>query len=583
MKIEPVVHGGVKYVVPNDNGCEGYIEARDARTGNLLWRKTLFTVTVNSRLEADVQWIFIKELQVMDGRIFVVDERNRTYSIDPQTKEAQEGRRWRPFLSGYRDVPTFKRGQPIVGTTFFYWYDATSKAHLLDPDGSDALTTHPADMAGLSFKDPAWHRAQMMDMIDAGIDFLMPVFWGVPGKYDGWSFAGLGPLVEAHTAMEKEGLKPPAIGMFFDTSILQWNDSNPDGSAYPVDLTTDFGREWFYRAIRDFWSRIPVHKWACVDTRPIIFLYDASFAAKQDPYQQFAYVKSRFQEDFGIEPFLVKSPGWRGDADAIYAWGGAVNGPLIFRETVSLGAGYDHSAVPGREPLVIDRKDGRTYIDRWTKTLQLDPASRPWMVHVETWNEWHEGTDVAHSREYGRTYIVLTRLFSDMWHTGTQLQFPWSFASADAVAWEAGKPAGMNLRVSSGDGIWEIRSVGENQAAVSLPNPHSPGRYLYFDIDDAFACGLMEKSATLRVTYRDAGCSSFGVEYDSTVNEGPLEGAFRPAGGVQVGDRGQWKTAEFKLPDCCFMGRCNGADLRLAIHGGQVELAVSRVELTKGN
>ncbi len=299
----------------------------------------------------------------------------------------------------------------------------------MDADGSDALTTHPVDMDAISFKSVAWHKTQLADMIDAGIDFLMPVFWGVPGKYDEWSFVGLPPLVEAHTALERDGLKPPAIGMFYDTSILQWNASNADGSSYHVDLTTDYGREWFYTAIRDFWSQIPPQKWARVDGRPIIFLYDASFAAKQDPERQFTHVKARFREDFGVEPFLVKSPGWQGQADAVYAWGGAVNGPLIFRETVSLGAGYDHSAVPGREPLVVDRKDGRTYIDRWTKTLQLDPATRPWMVHVETWNEWHEGTDVAHSREYGRSYIVLTRLFADLWHTGTQLQFPWSFAS----------------------------------------------------------------------------------------------------------------------------------------------------------
>jgi len=51
-------------------------------------------------------------------------------------------------------------------------------------------------------------------MIAAGIDFLMPVFWGVPGKYDGWSFAGLPPLVEAHSALQKEGLGPPAIALF---------------------------------------------------------------------------------------------------------------------------------------------------------------------------------------------------------------------------------------------------------------------------------------------------------------------------------------------------------------------------------
>lgn len=27
---------------------------------------------------------------------------------------------------------------------------------------------------------------------------------------------------------------------------------------------------------------------------------------------------------------------------------------------------------------------------------------------VETWNEWHEGTDVAVPKEYGRRYIELT-------------------------------------------------------------------------------------------------------------------------------------------------------------------------------
>ncbi len=324
----------------------------------------------------------------------------------------------------HQGVASFERGRPVVGTTYFYWYDIESKAHIIDHDGSDALTTHPADMETISYRHADWHKAQLRDMIDAGVDFLLPVYWGVPGSYDGWSFVGLSPLVAAHSALEKEGLKPPAIGMFYDTSILSHNNSNQDGGRYHVDLSTDFGKQWFYTAIRDFFSLIPPAKWARVDGRPIIFLYEAVFAKGQDPERQFAYVKSRFKEDFGVEPFLVKSPRWQGEADAVYSWGGAVNGPLIFKETVALGPGYDHSAVPGRQPLVVERGDGRTYIERWTKVLQLDPRQRPWMVHVETWNEWHEGTDVAHSREYGRSYIVLTRLFADLWHAGTQLRPP---------------------------------------------------------------------------------------------------------------------------------------------------------------
>lgn len=480
----------------------------------------------------------------------------------------------------HEGTASFELGRPIVGTTYFYWYDIDSRAHIVDHDGSDALTTHPADMETISFKRAAWHQGQLEDMIAAGVDFLMPVYWGVPGSYDGWSFVGLPPLVEAHSRLQKEGHEPPAIGMFYDTSILQWNGFNRNGGSYHVDLSTDFGKAWFYAAIRDFWSLIPPAKWARIDGRPIIFLYEAAFAKGQDPEGQFDYTKRRFKEDFGVEPFIVKSSGWQGEADATYSWGGAVNGPLIFRETIALGPGYDHSAVPGRQPLIVERRDGQTYIDRWTKVLQLDPKRRPSMVHVETWNEWHEGTDIAHSREYGRSYIVLTRLFADMWHAGTHLQFPSSYVNAESVTWEPRKARGLNLRPSGGDGVWELRTVGGSEAAVSLANPQlQGGRYLYFNVDDAFAYGLIEQAVTLRVTYRDAGCSEFRIDYDSTVSEGPFDGAFRPAGGVAVSSTGQWKTAEFRLPDCRFMNRGNGADFRLAVVGGELELAVRRLEL----
>lgn len=477
---------------------------------------------------------------------------------------------------------SFARGEPLVGTTYFYWYDIESKRHIINGDGSDALTTHPADMEGISYKSAAWHKAQLADMIEAGIDFLMPVYWGVPGDYDGWSFVGLPPLVEAHTALQKEGVEPPAIGLFYDTSILRYNSFNRGGGSYHVDLTTDFGKDWFYTAMRDFFSLIPPAKWARVDGKPIVFLYSVNFAKEQDPERQFEYTRSRFKDDFGVEPFIVKSSGWKGQADATYSWGGAVSGPLIFKETIALGPGYDHSAVPGRQPLIVERRDGGTYIERWTKVLQLDPERRPWMVHVETWNEWHEGTDVAHSCEYGRSYIVLTRLFADMWHAGTHLRFPSGYVNADGVTWGPEKPRGLSLRPSGGDGVWELCTIDGERAVVSAPNPHSQvSRYLYFNVDDAFAYGLLGRPVVVRVRYRDAGCSGFAVEYDSTVDEGPLDGAFRTAGSVRLSGSGRWKKAEIALPDCRFMNRCNGADFRLAITGGQMELMIDEVQVEK--
>ena len=480
----------------------------------------------------------------------------------------------------HQGAESFESGAPVVGTTYFYWYDVDSKAHLIDSDGSDALTTHPTDMEGISYKRASWHRRQMLDMMDAGIDFLMPVFWGVPGEYDGWSFVGLPALVEAHTQLEKEGKEPPAIGLFYDTSILQWNGFN-DGRSYHVDLTTEFGREWFYTAARDFFSLIPPAKWARVDGRPIVFLYAAAFAKAQDE-GQLGDFKRRFEKDFGVAPYVVKNADWRGQADATYSWGGAVNGPLLFKDTVALGPGYDHSAVPGRTPLVVDRADGKTYIDRWLKVLALNPEHRPWMVHVETWNEWHEGTDVAHSREYGRSYIVLTKLFSDMWHAKTSLRLAGSYAQAESVSWAVGKAKGVELRASGGDGVWKEQSLGDVESIVSVENPHSGGRYLYFGVDDAFAFGLFDKTMKVTVEYRDAGCERFWVEYDNVdKTQGAVEGAFRAGGGVTVGDTGKWKTARFELARCRFMNRCNGADLRIAVAGGELSLAVREVRVEK--
>lgn len=477
---------------------------------------------------------------------------------------------------------SFNRGQPIVGTTYFYWYDIDTKSHIIDGDGTDALTTHPADMKTISFKRAGWHKRQLVDIMDAGIDFLMPVYWGVPGKYDGWSFAGLPPLVEAHSRLQAEGQKPPAVGLFYDTSILKWNSFNKDGSSYHVDLMTDFGKQWFYTAIRDFFSLIPPAKWARIDGRPIIFFYASAFAKAQDP-AQFDYVKRRFKADFGIEPFLVKSAGWKGRTDAIYSWGGAVGGPLIYRHTAALGPGYDHSAVPGRQPLIVERRDGQTYIDRWLQLLALRAESRPWIVHVETWNEWHEGTDIAHSREYGRSYIVLTRLFADMWRAKTVLKIASGYADADSVKWSPGRAEGLNIRPSGGDGAWKKIASPDGDAVVSAANPHSDNsRYLYFDADGAFAYGLFDQTVAVTVTYRDAGCSTFYLEYDSSnPAKGLFEGAFRKVGDVTIRNTGTWKTAEFTLEQCRFMNRCNDADLRIVILGGDLELAVSKVEIMR--
>ena len=35
----------------------------------------------------------------------------------------------------------------------------------------------------MSFHDPNWYHKQFSDMLAAGVDFVLPDYWGEPGQY----------------------------------------------------------------------------------------------------------------------------------------------------------------------------------------------------------------------------------------------------------------------------------------------------------------------------------------------------------------------------------------------------------------
>src|SRR5437762_8348020 len=84
--VEPVIYHGIRYVAPNDDGRRAYIEAWDIQTNKKLWDLTVFTNRIDPKLEEDVQWVFINELSLHDGTLFVQSERGNTYEIDLKTK-----------------------------------------------------------------------------------------------------------------------------------------------------------------------------------------------------------------------------------------------------------------------------------------------------------------------------------------------------------------------------------------------------------------------------------------------------------------------------------------------------------------
>ena len=88
--VEPIVHKDIRYTVPNDTGTKGYVVASDAATGKQLWEKTIFRKCICPCVEHDVQWIFIKQMRLNAGRLILVDERNRTYSLDLKTRSVKK-------------------------------------------------------------------------------------------------------------------------------------------------------------------------------------------------------------------------------------------------------------------------------------------------------------------------------------------------------------------------------------------------------------------------------------------------------------------------------------------------------------
>jgi len=469
--------------------------------------------------------------------------------------------------------PGFKSGAPIAATSYFYWYDAATKLHVIDGDGTDALTDHPPTLKGFSYKNVDWHAQQLSDMIAAGIDVALPVYWGVPLTDQTWSDQGLPKLVAARERLLAAGKSPPAIGMFYDTSTLAHN-----GRRYHVDLTTPAGQRWFYGTIRNFFSYIPPRHRARIDGRPLVLLYSAHFAAKVDQ-TLFPAVREMFRKDFGTDLYLVKMRDWPGQSDSEYQWGAALAPQL--HDTAGIGPGYDHSAVPGRSPLVRKRDDGRFYSFGWRRLLAMDPARRPWLVHLETWNEFHEGTEICETLEYGREYIELTRKYTDVFHARRRIDLSQGQAVRKEVSATPANSDGLKLvPLSDGDGPVVEQEVAGRRAWCTTQNRHSPDqRYLYFDADYSFAYDA-DETLEVVVGYFDDGPKAFTLHYDSADPElKGLKQQFRDGGTQPIERSRTWKEATFRIPHARFADRANNCDFRFACVDG--ELVISHVTVRR--
>lgn len=70
--------------------------------------------------------------------------------------------------------------------------------------------------------------------------------------------------------------------------------------------------------------------------------------------------------------------------------------------------GYDDTRLRGGGRVTLDRRGGEFYREYWGIASAFVGPDQPFLL-VTTFNEWHEGTELEPSAEYGDTYLRLTR------------------------------------------------------------------------------------------------------------------------------------------------------------------------------
>ena len=205
---------------------------------------------------------------------------------------------------------------------------------------------------------------------------------------------------------------------------------------------------------------------------------------------------------------------------------------------------------------------------------------RPSIAVIETWNEWHEGTDIAPSKESGRMYVDLTREYADHWHRGSVVRPRGpkdGRREVSIVLGESNQAAGLTQREEP-DGKTRVVTVLKKSARGTAKTRHG-GRYIYFDVDDSFFWAD-DRPVTIEITFLDEGTTPIGLDYDSTDKAALHSGAFKAASAIPRTGAGTWKTARVRIDDAAFTGRANHNDFRLVDADGT--LLVHRVVVRKG-
>jgi GNAT superfamily N-acetyltransferase len=309
--------------------------------------------------------------------------------------------------------------QPLVGGYYYPWYETDRWTR--EP------VTHTPTLGWYSSDDPEVATTHVRQAQEAGLDFFV-VSWLSQDGREGRNFAKV-----VLPACERAGFR---FALLYETPLAL---GLPAGK--PIDLETMLpdGVKAGDRFIEHFDQIAAAYlahpQYLRLGDRPVIVIYLVRDLVNAGP--ALATVRERLRRR-GIEPHLVADAVYWADPErldwkllgdhfqAITAYNmyfrpdflEAVRGQFAAADRAARGRGlrlvpsampgYDDTPLRGMERVTINRRRGQFYRDSWKVAAEFVGPDQPLLL-VTSFNEWHEGTEIEPSTEFGDTYLKLTK------------------------------------------------------------------------------------------------------------------------------------------------------------------------------
>jgi len=90
---DEVIVDGIKYGATYSEhlfSYEAYIEARDVKSDEVMWKKKIYSIFLSPLKEHDIQFVMIKKVSYENGSLVVVNEKDDRYLVNLETLEIRK-------------------------------------------------------------------------------------------------------------------------------------------------------------------------------------------------------------------------------------------------------------------------------------------------------------------------------------------------------------------------------------------------------------------------------------------------------------------------------------------------------------